>query len=81
MLLPSAPVSQDADRGRGWQRQDCQLDCLCQELTSMKLIDTLKNAKSIKEASDYFLTQFERPKNQTDYIKNLRANYGQEFYN
>lgn len=68
-------------RGKSIADVDCQLDCLCQELTSMKLIDTLKNAKSTKEASDYFLTQFERPKNQTDYIKNLRAGYGQEFYN
>lgn len=57
-----------------------QLGCLCQELSSNKLVNSLNSAQSIRAASDIFLTQFEKPKNQTEYIKNLRASYGQKYY-
>ena len=57
-----------------------QLGCLCQELSSNKLVNSLNSAQSVRAASDIFLTQFEKPKNQTEYIKNLRASYGQKYY-
>lgn len=57
-----------------------QLECLYQQLTNLKLISSLSSSKSVREASDIFLTKFEKPKNQTEYIKNLRATYGQKYY-
>lgn len=59
-----------------------QLEFLWSELQgSYKgVLNTLKNAKSVKEASDCVLTQFERPKNQGDSVKKAREQYGLEFY-
>ena len=57
-----------------------QLECLYQQLTNLKLISSLNSSKSVREASDIFLIKFEKPKNQTEYIKNLRATYGQKYY-
>ena len=52
-----------------------QLECLITQLTKQKLLDTLKNAKSVREASDYFLTKFERPKDQSEAVKQKRLNF------
>ena len=59
-----------------------QLDYLWKELnTSYKIVlNTIKSAKSIKEASDIVLTKFERPKDQSDAVKIKRASYGQYFF-
>lgn len=59
---------------------DLQLEYLWYELqTSYKsVLKVLKNAESVKQASDYVLTKFERPKLQSDEVKNLRARYGEE---
>lgn len=59
---------------------DLQLEYLWYELqTSYKsVLKVLKNAESVKQASDYVLTKFERPKLQSDEVKNLRAKYGEE---
>ena len=38
-------------------------------------------AKSVREASDVVLTQFEKPANQNDSVKKTRASYGQDYYN
>lgn len=59
-----------------------QLDFLYKELsTSYKgVLNGLINAKSVKEASDIVLLQFEKPKNQDDNTKNKRASLGQEIY-
>ena len=59
---------------------NAQLGCLCQQLNSNKLTNSLNAATSVRAASDIFLTQFEKPKNQTEYVKSLRANYGQKYY-
>lgn len=60
-----------------------QLEWLYTELsTSYKnVLNGLKNAKSVREASDIVLTKFERPKNQSESIKVQRADYGQYFFN
>lgn len=45
------------------------------------VLNTLKMAKTVKEASDAVLTQFEAPADMSDAVKAKRAGYGQEFYN
>lgn len=40
----------------------------------------MKNAKSIREASDQFMTRYEKPGDQSEKMKQRRANYGQKFY-
>jgi len=40
---------------------DSQLECLYNQLNRKGLLDKIKNATSIEEASDIFLTQFEKP--------------------
>lgn len=58
-----------------------QLEYLQQEISGYKtVIETLKKAKSVKEASDIVLTQFEKPANQSAAVKNKRASYGQTYY-
>ena len=59
-----------------------QLDYLWKELnTSYKnVLNAIKSAKSVKEASDVVLTKFERPKDQSDAVKIKRASYGQYFF-
>lgn len=44
------------------------------------VMNTLKNATSIREASDVVLHDFERPADQTESVEILRANLGQEVY-
>lgn len=60
-----------------------QVDFLIQELsTSYKgVFNALKTAKSIKQASDVVLTQFERPRDQSDKVKEQRASYGIGIFN
>ena len=59
-----------------------QLEFLIQEIKCYKTVwNTLLNAKSIKEASDIVLTQYEKPADQSDTVKNKRENFGQRFYN
>ena len=59
-----------------------QLDYLWKELnTSYKIVlNTIKSAKTVKEASDIVLTKFERPKDQSEAVKVKRASYGQYFF-
>ena len=61
---------------------DMQLDYLWKELTSgySGLITTLKNAKSVTEASTAFLLQFERPADQSAAAQAKRASFGQTYY-
>ena len=42
--------------------------------------NSLLIAKSVREASDVVLTQFEKPANQNDSVKSTRAGYGQAYY-
>ena len=60
-----------------------QLAFLYKELSEnyATVLNTLKGAKTVKEASDAVLTQFERPADMSDAAKTKRAGYGQEFYN
>lgn len=71
-------------RNKGASIGDCkmQLDFLCHELKGYKAVyEVLKTTKSVKEASDIVLLQFERPADQSESVKNKRASYGQEIFN
>ena len=59
-----------------------QMEFLWKELQGKKaVLNTLKNATSVKEASDVVLTKFERPADQSDAVKAKRESYGIQFYN
>lgn len=58
-----------------------QLKFLISELKEYPdIYNTLKSATSIKEASDCILVDFERPADKSDKVKDLRASYGQQYY-
>ena len=59
-----------------------QIEFLWQELQKYaSVIYILKNAKSVKEASDIVMIRYERPNDTSDQAKNTRAKYGIDFYN
>lgn len=58
-----------------------QVDYLIIELQGYKSVwFTLQNAKSVREASDIVLTQFERPADQSENMKKQREKYGLSYY-
>ena len=58
-----------------------QIGFMCEELEGYpKLLALLKSATSIREASDAFMCQFERPADQSEAAKERRASYGQKYY-
>lgn len=61
---------------------EMQLEFLWRELiTSYKgVLNGLKVADSVREASDLVLTKFERPKDQSEAVKVKRASFGEDFY-
>ena len=61
---------------------DMQLEYLALEMRTNYggVLDALKDAKSVREASDAVLTGFERPKDQSEKAKAKRAGYGQKYY-
>ncbi|AXF52509.1 MAG: PGRP protein [Caudoviricetes sp.] len=60
-----------------------QLEFLLKELKESypTVYKTLKNAKSVKEASNAVLLNFEKPADQSASVQNTRTKYSQEFYN
>lgn len=60
-----------------------QLDFLYSEFENEfpKVLSALKNAKSVREASDYVLMNFERPADMGTKMQETRANFGMEYYN
>lgn len=60
-----------------------QRDFLWQELTTIYkgMVAQLNAAKSLKEATDIVLTQFEKPANQSDAVKAKRLSYAEALYN
>ena len=59
----------------------CQIDHLYNELKSRGLITRINAAGSILDASNIFLVYFEAPANQSQAVKNIRAEFGQKYYN
>lgn len=60
---------------------DLQLDWLITELTNYGLISSLQSCTSVREASDIILLQYEKPKDQSESVKQLRESYGVDIYN
>lgn len=62
--------------------EDMQIGFMLGELTAgyPTVLEALKNAKSVREASDIVLTRYERPANQSESVQVKRASYGEEFY-
>lgn len=59
-----------------------QLEFLWSELQSYKTcLAALKNAVSVREASDVVVDRYEKPADRSEKGKQNRANYGQRFYN
>ncbi len=60
-----------------------QLEFLIKELETNYpgVMSVLKNASSIMEASNKVLKSFENPADQSTYVQNTRAGYGQGYYN
>ena len=58
-----------------------QLDFMWKELQGYTaVLNVLKSATSVKEASDAILTGYEKPADQSDTVKTKRASYGQGYY-
>lgn len=58
-----------------------QLEYLWDEIQQYKaVINVLYSAKTVREASDIVLLKYEKPANQTEGVKNLRARYGQKYF-
>lgn len=58
-----------------------QLDFLWEEFTDrVKMLAEVSDAKSVKEASDIILHQFEKPKDQSSAVEKKRAKLGQAIY-
>lgn len=57
-----------------------QLGFMVDELREMGLLDKLKTAKTVKEASDLILTKYEMPADQSDSVKDYRARKGIKVY-
>ena len=61
---------------------DMQLAFLCDELETKfpGVLSALKNAKSVREASDYVLFNFEAPLDQSEAVQTQRAANGSVYY-
>lgn len=60
-----------------------QLEFLMHELNGSyktSVLEVLKNAKSVLEASNAVLLKFERPADQSITVQNKRAEYGKKYY-
>lgn len=62
--------------------ENMQVDFMIGELmlSYQSVLNALKTAVSIREASDCVLTQYERPADQSESVKAKRAAYGEELY-
>ena len=58
-----------------------QLDFLWKEIQGYTTVfNTLKNATSVREASDVVLLEYERPADQSEAVQIRRADYGETYY-
>lgn len=71
------------ERGCSISDLDMQLDFLCEELETKfpGVLSVLKNAQSVREASDYVLFRFEAPLDQSESVQIRRAANGSVYYN
>ena len=69
------------DKGKSVGDLETQLEFLLKELTAYGLLDTLKSAAGLRDASDLILLKFEKPAGQSEAVKARRAGYGQTYFN
>jgi hypothetical protein len=69
-------------KGKSIGDLDMQLEFLYKELSEgyPAILTALKNAKSVLEASNKVLMEYERPADQGTAVQNKRAGYGQKYY-
>lgn len=58
-----------------------QLEYLARELNGGSILADLRNASSVREASDIVMIRFENPADQSERAKALRASYCEYYYN
>lgn len=68
-------------RGTSIGDLNTQLEYAWQELNSYGMVDTLKNATDVTSATNYVMTGFEKPADQSINSLNKRAGYGQDIFN
>lgn len=69
------------ERGTSVGDLDLQLEVLWAELQAYKgVLEVLRGAQSVREASDVVLTKYERPADQGEAVRLSRAAYGQTIY-
>ena len=69
------------ERGTSIGDLETQLYFLCQEMNGYKTVmDVLRSATSVREASDVVLTKYEKPADQSEAAKEKRSKYGEQFY-
>lgn len=74
-------LSMAREQGKSIGDLDLQLEVLWAELQAYKgVLEALRSAQSVREASDVVLTQYERPADQGNVVRARRAAYGQTYY-
>lgn len=68
-------------RGTSIGSLDTQLEYLARELNGGSILADLRNASSVREASDIVMIRFENPADQSERAKALRASYCEYYYN
>lgn len=69
------------ERGTSIGDLTTQLEMVSLELTGTPILEDLKNASSVPEASDIVMLRYERPANQSAEARQRRTSYSQYFYN
>lgn len=68
------------EAGKSVSDMEIQLQLLTEELSSGSVLGKLRSAESAAEASDIVLTEFERPQEISDGLKQSRRNLSEYFY-
>ena len=68
------------NRGVSVSDRQLQIDIMVEQIKSSGVFDKLNKSQTLKEASDIFLLQYEKPKDQSNAVRNKRAGYAKEFY-
>lgn len=68
-------------RGTSIGSLDTQLEYLARELNGGSILADLRNASSVREASDIVMIRFENPADQSERAKALRTSYCEYYYN
>lgn len=76
-----ALLSLAKSRGKSVGDLYVQLDHLCSELQEFSLTSKLNACKTVRDASNIILFEFEKPYDTGTNVQNARANWSQDFYN